>query len=145
MKVINPNGEKVVTSGDSDRINLLKKLEHLSSKKEKIDIVKAKSIIYPESVNWKIGFETEKVWKKMIKDEVVKHQELDFLNEIKDSFVHSYFLGLLFGIIYIIFEPSTLFFLVIFLPATSLISSILGFYKLKSRWDSLINRLKEKL
>lgn len=145
MKVINPNGEKIVTSGDSDRINLLKKLEYLSSKKEKLDIVKNKSIFYSDSNNWKIGLETEKVLKKMIKDEVSKHQELNFLEEIKGSFIHSYFLGLLFSIIYIIFEPSLLSLFLIFLPISSIVSSILGFYKLKDRWDFLINRLKEKL
>ena len=145
MKVFNPNGEKIVTSDSTDRASLLKKLENLSSKKEKIDGEKNKTINYLDSSSWKIGLETEKIWKKIIKDEIIKHQELDFKKEMIDSFVHSYFLGLLFGIIYIIFEPSLLLFLFVFLPATSFVSSFLGFYKLKARWDSLISSLKEKL
>lgn len=145
MKVFNPHDQKIVTSGSTDRASLLKKLEHLSSKKEKIDGEKNKSINYLESGSWKIGLETERIWKKIIKDEVIKHQELDFGKEMKESFVHSYFLGLLFGIIYVIFEPSFFLFLFVFLPATSFVSSFLGFYKLKGRWDSLITSLKEKL
>lgn len=143
IKIMNSENEKVINSINSDRTALRKRLEQLSSKKERLEEEKIRT---PSEVsNWKISIQTEKVWKKMIKDEVLKHQNLNPVEEIKASFLFSYILGLASVVPYLLLEPSTPIFLLVFLPISSLISSIAGFFKTKKRWNALISSIKEKL
>jgi hypothetical protein len=145
IKLMNSENEKIINSINSDRTALRKKLEQLSSKKEKLDGERPKPTEQSVVTNWKIVAQTEKAWKKTVKDEILKGESLDPVEEIKYSFLFSYLLGFISVIVYIIFEPSTPVFLLVFLPISSLASSIAGFYKTKSRWKSLIDSLKEKL
>ena len=147
IKIMNFENEKVINSINSDRTALRKKLEHLSSKKERLDEKGPKSNVKSESkiIDWRDAVGSEKIWRKNIKDELERHQELRPLEEIKSSFLFSYFLGLASLLAYLALEPSDLIFLLVFLPVSSAISSIIGFYKTKKRWDSLISSLKEKL
>lgn len=145
IKLMNSENEKIINSINSDRTALRKKLEQLSSKKEKLDGERPKPTEQSVITNWKIVAQTEKAWKKTVKDEILKGESLDPVEEIKSSFLFSYLLGFISVIVYIIFEPSTPVFLLVFLPISSLASSIAGFYKTKSRWKSLIDSLKEKL
>jgi hypothetical protein len=145
IKLMNSENEKIINSINSDRTALRKKLEQLSSKKEKLDGERPKPTDQFEVTNWKIVAQTEKAWKKTIKDEVLRVENLDPIEEIKSSFLFSYLLGFISVIVYIVLEPSTPVFLLVFLPISSLISSVAGFYKTKGRWKSLIDSLKEKL
>lgn len=145
IKLMNSENEKIINLINSDRTALRKKLEQLSSKKEKLDGERPKPTEQSVVTNWKIVAQTEKAWKKTVKDEILKGESLDPVEEIKSSFLFSYLLGFISVIVYIIFEPSTPVFLLVFLPISSLASSIAGFYKTKSRWKSLIDSLKEKL
>ncbi len=123
-----------------DRQILKEKLKKLKEKKEKIIVEKEKII-----PGWREVVLSETIWRKSIKEEVKRISIIDIKKELISSFIFSYITGCISVFAYFIFEPSHLTFFLIFLPASSIITSVISVFKMKAKWDAALKVLKEKI
>jgi hypothetical protein len=142
VKIMNSESEKILKKVQIDKDILKEKLQKLSSKRGRI--VSDSGFIEPES-HWKDFTKNETVWRASVKKEVVAIESLDWKKEVFSSFLFSYIIGCISIVAYLIFEPSTPTFLMVFLPASSLISSVIGFLKMKKDLADRLRGLKEKI
>jgi hypothetical protein len=142
VKIMNTESEKIFRKIEIDRSMLKEKLQRLSDKRERI--VAESGFIEPKS-GWKDFAKEETIWRKSIREEVSSIERLDWKKEILSSFLFSYVIGCISIVAYLIFEPSTLTFLLVFLPASSIMSSIIGFLKMKAGLKEKLRGLKEKI
>lgn len=142
VKIMNSESKKIFKKVQIDRDILKEKLQKLSNKRDRI--VSESGFIEPES-NWKDFAKGETVWRASIREEVKSIESLDWKKEIFSSFLFSYIMGCISVVAYLIFEPSTLNFLLVFLPTSSVISSVIGFFRMKKDLAERLRGLKEKI
>lgn len=140
VKIMKIEGDKVFKKISVDKEILKERLSKLQKKKERIAGEKEK--INP---GWRNTVLSETIWRKLVKEEVKKISNVDIKKEIVSSFIFSYVVGCLSVFAYFIFEPSHPIFFLIFLPASSIITSVISVYKMKSKWDAALKVLKEKI
>lgn len=142
VKIINSESQKIFGKIEVDREILKEKLKKLSDKRERIV---AQSSHSEQKPDWRELVKSETVWRASIKKEFNLIYNLDWKKEILSSFIFSYVMGCISVVAYLIFEPSTTIFLLVFLPVSSVISSVIGFFKMKDVWKKRLSRLKEKI
>ena len=142
VKIINSESEKIFRKVQIDRDILKEKLKKLANKREKMlfqgGFVENKS-------DWREFAKNETIWRRSVKKEFSLIEFLDWKKEILSSFIFSYVAGCISVVAYLILEPSTPTFLLLFLPISSLISSVVGFFKMKTEWKNRLRGLKEKI
>ena len=140
VKIMNSESEKIFRKVSVDREILNKKLEKLKEKSERIAEEKEKT-----NPNWRETVSAETIWRRFVKEEVKRISAVDIKKEIISSFIFSYVVGCLSVFAYFIFEPSYPIFFLIFLPISSIITSIISVFKMKEKWDEALKGLKEKI
>lgn len=140
VKIMNSESEKIFRKVSVDREILNKKLEKLKEKSERIAEEKEKT-----NPDWRDTVSTETIWRRFVKEEVKKISAVDIKKEIISSFIFSYVVGCLSVFAYFIFEPSHLIFFLVFLPTSSIITSLISVFKMKEKWDEALKGLKEKI
>ena len=140
VKIMNSESEKIFRKVSVDREILNKKLEKLKEKSERIAEEKEKT-----NPDWRDTVSTETIWRRLVKEEVKRISAVDIKKEIISSFIFSYVVGCLSVFAYFIFEPSYQIFFLIFLPISSIITSIISVFKMKEKWDEALKVLKEKI
>ena len=140
VKIMNSESEKIFRKVSVDREILNKKLEKLKEKSERIAEEKEKT-----NPDWRDTVSTETIWRRFVKEEVKKISAVDIKKEIISSFIFSYVVGCLSVFAYFIFEPSYPIFFLIFLPISSIITSLISVFKMKEKWDEALKGLKEKI
>ena len=140
VKIMNSESEKIFKKISIDKEILKKKLEKLKEKSERIAEEKEKT-----NPGWREAVSTETIWRKFVKEEVKRISTVDIKKEIISSFIFSYVVGCLSVFAYFIFEPSHPVFFFIFLPTSSIITSVISVYKMKEKWDAALKGLKEKI
>lgn len=140
VKIMNSESEKIFKKVSVDREILNKKLEKLKEKSERIAEEKEKT-----NPGWRETVSAETIWRRFVKEEVKRIGALDIKKEIISSFIFSYVVGCLSVFAYFIFEPSHLIFFLVFLPTSSIITSLISVFKMKEKWDAALKGLKEKI
>jgi len=140
VKIMNSESEKIFKKVSVDREVLNKKLKKLKEKSERIAEEKEKT-----NPGWREAVSTETIWRKFVKEEVKRISAVDVKKELISSFIFSYVVGCLSVLAYFIFEPSHPIFFLIFLPTSSIITSVISVYKMKAKWDEALKGLKENI
>jgi hypothetical protein len=140
VKIMNTESEKAFRKIAVDREILKERLEKLKEKKERIIVEKEK--IAP---GWREIVSAETIWRRSVKEEVKRISAIDIKRELISSFIFSYVAGCLSVFAYFIFEPSHPTFFLIFLPVSSIITSVISVFKMKAKWDAALKVLKEKI
>jgi hypothetical protein len=139
INVMKREGEKIINSVGAEKTTLKERLEKLSVKNDRLKSERSK----PD--DWRDIVRTETIWRSSVKDELQKIEEIEPIKEIWGSFIFSYLAGCISVAAYLLIEPTTLEFFLLFLPVSSIISAIAGYFKTSKRWEAAMKRLRDRI